>query len=145
MLRLEAALLAAAFSLAAGLAGCGAPKAASHEGPIQFVEIREVFVTKRSGGEESKGYLKRYKRRTSAGVVYWVEVYTPQDVQVGFVEESGRTYKWVGRDGESGRWTDLGRFLLEEGVCRLLDLDVPCELRTVQTRAAATEERHAVK
>lgn len=128
----------AAFLLATGLSGCGG------EGPrvwtaanSEFVEIRQVVVPAKSGGEETAGYLKRYKRRTSAGDVHWVEVYTRRDVQVGLVEESGRAYRWVGRDGHKGEWVDLGRLLLDEAVPRLLGIEGAFALKDVETRFTA--------
>lgn len=133
-MRVLNALLAGTL-LAAGLCGCGG------EGPrawkaarAEFVEIREAFVPVPSGGEESAGYLKRYKRKTSAGDVHWVEVYDRRDAQVGLVEESGRTYRWEVRDGARGEWVDLGPLVLEDAVARLLEADGPVTLRSIRAR-----------
>ncbi len=121
--------------LAAGLPGCGdeGPRAWASKN-AEFVEIRQVVVPVRSGGEETAGYLKRYKRKTSAGDVHWVEVYTPRDVQVGFVDESGRAWRWVGRDGRKGEWTDLGLMLLDAALPKLLGIEGAFEVRDVRTR-----------
>lgn len=135
LMRMLNAVLAAACL--AAVAGCGGEGPRSWKSArAEFVEIREVLAPARSGGEESAGYLKRYKRKTSAGEVYWVEVYDVREVQVGLVEESGRAYQWVARDGGRGEWIDLGRMVLDDAVSRLLGTGGTVSLRSVRTRAS---------